>query len=282
MGQHITWFYHFAETWLRANLGSLFPADDLALRDATWLSHLGGDSGPVLALAEHLRDCFITQIERLKRNGRDHDSQHLDDRLAEYLVILYIAEAISDDVFELFWARAPIRTRRHAMWFLGIQLELPPDRLSSGRRARAFSYWDRRFAAAKVAPTPEAFREEIGSIGSFFFRNGIDGQWLTDQVVAMTEAGFAPGDVCNIMDRLTKISTAHPDRAAEVLEALVKNPHFDRKVYLSQNPALRTIMRNGLATHSPRTAIRVAETINYLAALGDLLPAAPPEIDKSS
>jgi hypothetical protein len=107
-----------------------------------------------------------------------------------------------------------------------------------------------------------------------------------DQVVAMTEAGFAPADVYNIMDRLTKISTEHPDRVAEVLEALVKNPHFDRRVYLSQNPALRTIMRNGLAAHSPRTAIRVAETINYLAALGDtgyldLLPAAPPGIDKS-
>lgn len=287
MGRYLTWLYYFAETWLRANVGTLFPADDLALRDATWLSHLRADSGPVIELAERLRDCFITQIERLGRDASALDDQRSDDRLAEYLVVLYIAEAISDDVFELFWGLAPLRTRRHAMWFLGIQLELPPDHLPPERRSRAFSYWDRRLAAAKIAATPEAFREEMGSISSFCLRMGIDGQWLMDQVVAMMEAGFAPGDGYNVVGRLAKISTEHPDRAAEVLEALVKNPHFDRRFCLHQNPAIRTIMQNGLATHSPVTAIRVGETINYLAALGDtgyldLLAAAPPEIDKSS
>jgi hypothetical protein len=35
----------------------------------------------------------------------------------------------------------------HAMWFLGVQLELPLDKFPDDLRARALSYWDRRLAA---------------------------------------------------------------------------------------------------------------------------------------
>jgi hypothetical protein len=126
MGRYLTWFYYFGEDWLRANLSVVFPEDDLMLRDASWLSHLSTDRGRINELAESLRDCFITEIERLGQDSTERDQQHVDDRFAEYIVILYIAEAVSDDVFELFWARAPLRARQHAMWFLSIQLELPP------------------------------------------------------------------------------------------------------------------------------------------------------------
>ena len=44
-----------------------------------------------------------------------------------------------------------------------------------------------------------------------------------DQVVTMIEAGFAPGDGYNVGSGLTKISSEHPDRAAEVLEACQKS-----------------------------------------------------------
>jgi hypothetical protein len=282
MGRYLTWFYYFGEDWLRANLSVLFPEHDLMLRDASWLSHLSADRGPINELAESLRACFVTEIERLGRDSTERDQQHVDDRFSEYIVILYIAEAVSDDVFELFWVRAPLRARQHAMWFLGVQLELPPDRVPPDRHTRAVTYWERRVAAAKAAPNPEAFREEIGAVGQFFMRKGIDGEWLMDQVLAISAAGFAPTDGYSVMDRLSKISAERPDRAAEVLSVLVKNPHFDRWTYLSQKAALRTIMQNGLATRSPDTAARVAETINHLAALGDtdyldLLPTAPPE-----
>jgi hypothetical protein len=282
MGRYLAWLYYFGEDWLCANLDVLFPGDDLVLRDASWLSHLSADRGPINELADSLRDCFIAEIERLGQESAERDPQHVDDRFAEYLVILYIAEAVSDDVFELFWARAPLRARQHAMWFLGIQLELPADRLPPDHHARALTYWERRLAAAKAAPNPESFREEIGAAGQFFMRKGIDGEWLMDQVLAISEAGFAPTDGYSVMDRLSKISADHPDRAAEVLLVLVKNPHFDRWIYLTQKAALRTIMQNGLATRSSETAARVAETINYLAALGDtdyldLLPTGAPD-----
>jgi hypothetical protein len=65
----------------------LFPEADLALRDASWLSHLNADRGPIDELAESLRYCFIAEIERL---GQD-STELVDNRFAEYIVILFIS-----------------------------------------------------------------------------------------------------------------------------------------------------------------------------------------------
>jgi len=259
----------------------MFP-DDVMLRDASWLAHLGADRGPVNELAEALRSCIVTEIGRLGQDSTERDPRQVDDRFAEYLVILYIADALSDDVFEMFWAHAPLRARQHAMWFLGVQLELKANVMPPDRHARAVTYWERRVAAAKSAADPEGFREEIGALGQFFMRQGIDTDWLMHQAIIISEAGFAPTDGFSVIDRLSKIATVRPDRAAEVLSILVRNRHFDRWAYLTNKDAIRKIMQKGLATRSPATAACVALAINHLAALGepaylDLLPATPPE-----
>ena len=53
------------------------------------------------------------------------------------------------------------------------------------------------------------------------------------------------------------------------MAALVKNPRFDRWVYMTQSAAVRAILENGLASGSPVTASVVTETINYFSAMGD-------------
>jgi hypothetical protein len=280
MGRYLNWFAFFAEPWLRQQMPALFPSDDLSLRDAVWLAHLSADSGPISGLAPAMRDCYVAEIDRLGKDSAARAKQHVDDRLAEYLIILYIKAAFSDDVFELFWDHAPVGPRQHAMWFLGVQLELGPDQLPDDLRARALSYWDRRLAAAEASSTPDYFRDEIGAIGQLFFRTGIPDEWLVDQVLAMSAAGFAPSQPYSVMDRLAKMSPNFPDRAAETLAALVKNQRFDRWVYMSQSAGMRTIFVNGLAGGSPTAAAAVTEAINYLAAMGDtgyldLLPNPP-------
>ncbi|MGZ3323099.1 MAG: hypothetical protein ACXU9C_19290 [Xanthobacteraceae bacterium] len=66
-----------------------------------------------------------------------------------------------------------------------------------------------------------------------------------------------------------RLSPDLPDRVAEVLAALVKNPRFDRWVYMTQSAAVRAILENGLASGSPVTASVVTETINYFSTMGD-------------
>jgi hypothetical protein len=280
LGRYLNWFYFFAEPWLVQQFPALFPNDSVPLRDAAWRAHLSADSGPNSALAPQMRDCYVAEIARLGADSAERDRQHVDDRLAEYLVILYISAAFPDEIFEQFWNTAPPGPRQHAVWFLSVQLELPPDKLPDNLRARAISYWERRLAAATSSATPDAFRQELGALGQLFFRKGIPSEWLMDQALAMCAAGFAPGEPCSVVDRLVQLSPNFPDRAAEVLAALAKNRQFDRWVYMGQSAGIRTIMTNGLATGAPATAAAIAEAINYLAAMGDtgyidLLPNPP-------
>jgi hypothetical protein len=191
-------------------------------RDATWCTHLTADRGPNADLAAVMCDCYVTEIRRL--NGVDSGAylKHTAVRLSEYLVILYILNALPDEVFELFWDTAPASVRKRAMWFLSTQLELPVEKIPKERR-RAYSYWDRRLVAAKNAGDPDYFQEELGAIGLFFFRDGIDPEWLMDQIIAMSEAGFAPDESYSVIDRLAKLSPEFPDRAAHTIASLIKN-----------------------------------------------------------
>ncbi|RWC92299.1 MAG: hypothetical protein EOS72_01910 [Mesorhizobium sp.] len=277
LGRYLNWLHYFAESWLVQHIPILFPEDDLSLRDAGWLSHLCADSGPTVDLAPAMCNCYMTEIQRLAVDSSERDRQDVDTRLAEYLVILYLNAALPDEVFRRFWDTAPVRSRQHAIWFLGIMLELPRDRIAEDARARAFSYWNRRLEEARASATPDYFRKEVGAVGSFFFREAIPVEWLMDQLLSMSEAGFAPNESFNVMERLVKLSPDYPDRSAEVLSALVKNDHLESWVYTGQPASTRTIFTNGLATGSPATAAAITIAINYLASRGhtgylDLLP----------
>lgn len=268
LGRYLTWLQFFGQDWLAQNLSSLFPDDDLSLRDAAWYGHLGSDSGPISVLAPRMRDCYAAEIGRLRDETGGHD-RHANNRFSEYLTILYIHAALPDDLFDQFWNTAPVRHRQHAMWFLGVQLEFPPEKLPDSFRARAVSYWERRLAAAKASSSPDYFREEIGAIGQFFFRKGIPDEWLLDQILAASEAGFAPGEPYSVVSRLAQTSSNLPDRTAQALAALIKNRHFNHWTYMTQGAEVRSIFVNGLATRIPDTATAVVEAINYLAAMGD-------------
>ena len=58
--------------------------------------------------------------------------------------------------------------------------------------------------------------KKVGTIGQYFFRKDIDDEWLMDQVLSMSKAGFAPSEPYSVIDRLSKLSPDLPDRVAEV------------------------------------------------------------------
>jgi hypothetical protein len=268
LGRYLQWLQFFAEGWVIRQFASLFPDDDLSRRDAAWLGHLLGDGGPVSSLALRMQACYEAEIDRLRDEAPSQDA-HTGDRLAEYLVILYTRKALPDMVFERFWSSAPERYRQHAVWFLGTQIEKPPEKLGQEIHNRAVAYWESRLATAKSSQSPDHFRDEIGAFGQFFFRKGISDEWLLDQLLLVSEAGFAPGEPYSVIRRLAAISSKLPDKTALALVALIRNSHFNHRAYMVQAAEVRSIFMNGLATRVPDTTTAVIEAINYLAAMGD-------------
>lgn len=267
LGRYLQWLQFFAEGWVMEQLASLFPDDDLSLRDAAWLGHLLGDGGPVSGLALRMQVCYDAEIDRLRDEAPSQDT-HTGDRLAEYLVILYTRKALPDAVFERFWNSAPGRYRQHAVWFLGTQIEKPPGKLGQEIHDRAVSYWEHRLARAKTSPSPAHFRDEIGAFG-LFFRKGISDEWLLDQTLSVSEAGFAPNEPYSVIRRLAEISSRLPDKTALALASLIRNRDFNHRAYMVQAVEVRSIFVNGLATRVSETTAAVVEAINYLAAMGD-------------
>jgi hypothetical protein len=104
--------------WLRAALPSLLPADDEQLRTATWLSHLESDGGPVVGLIGEMASCYAEEIDRTsKRDASDRDFR--DHRLADYLMVLFVNDALPESLLQQFLDKAPVAARQHAIKFIG-------------------------------------------------------------------------------------------------------------------------------------------------------------------
>lgn len=263
LGRYLTWLFYFGEGWLREQIYNLFPPEDKPLRYAAWLAHLQSDKAPLAPLLDALRECYADQIKSLgadaSTNG-DSTSTHL----AEYLMALYLHDALPEDLLKQFWACAPLPVRRRAMWYMGRHLTTNHAQI----KERAISYWDRRLSLAIGCDDPDAYRNELGTIGQFFYWK-VDPGWLMEQLLRMLKAGFAPNDPIGIIDGLAKQLPDATDRVVEITNALVKHPLVNSWIFLAQEASLRQILLAGKLSASAVTQATVQEIISLLAARGN-------------
>src|SRR4030095_116655 len=137
---------------------------------------------------------------------------------------LYLAAAAPGPMMEAFWRQAPPRTRQHVMGTLGRELQRAPDPSSADWRSRAVAYWEARLAAGSAASDPDLYRLELGAIGQWCIRDGIDPALLLDQLSRLLNAGFAPNSGSSITDWLGKVAPTHPVKSIAVLSALLTCP----------------------------------------------------------
>lgn len=263
LGRYLNWLFYFGEPWLRGQMDNLFPPQDKQLRDAAWMAHLLSDQGPLSPLLEALRGCYADQVKNLAGDA-SANGDALGNRLAEYLMALYLHDALPEELLEQFWATAPLPVRRRAMWFMGRQLTAD----DAGIKERAKSYWDRRLLLASGGNDPDSYRNELGTIGQFFYWK-VDPGWLMDQLLRMLKAGFAPNDPVGIVDGLAKNVPDAIDRVVEITHALVKHPLVNSWIFLAQETSLRQILVAGRQSASPATQASVQEVISLLAARGN-------------
>jgi hypothetical protein len=270
IGRFLNWLFYFGEDWLRRRMPELLPPNDDVLRAATWLSHLGHDQGPIKDLMAELHTCYAEEIARLATAADDNnDREFRQDRLGEYLVILHLWGVLPESLLDAFGQQAPVRPRQHAIWFLGTQLALPPKDLPDEMRARGFAYWERRLETARTARDPERYRAELGSIGQWCFREGVDVPWLSHQILVMLAAGFAPTDAFSVVTWIDKTASQDIDRAVALLSALLTNPLVETWAYTTQRDPIHSVLSRGLATGTAETIARARELIGFLSSIGE-------------
>ncbi|RWO22121.1 hypothetical protein [Mesorhizobium sp.] len=281
IGRYLGWLSYFAAEFVESNVDNFFQTSDAHLRDAVWLSHVQMGSGPLSWLATEMSDCYRHEIQRLAEDVPGADRAHLTEKFTHYLVLLYIVDALPEELYAQFWNDAPIEARQMAMLFLGTQLALPEGALSTESRLRAQSYWDRRLlAASHPSAQRTAFQKEIGAIGQFFYQRGLDPDWLMQQTIAASNAGYGPGQTFHLVDRIAEFSALLPHRAVETISTLIKNRHVEMMELGVRSQNLRAIFVAGLSTGDTRAVANVVDAINFLVAAGDtscldLLPKEP-------
>jgi hypothetical protein len=263
LGRYLTWLFYFGEDWLRGQFAALFPINESDLAAAAWLGHLQDDRQPVAELMGPLRPYYALHIQSLGRSDAPPGFEESSNRLTEYLMILYLVNKLPDEVLRQFWETAPVPARRHAMWFMGRHM-LPNNDL----RSRAMAYWEERLRTAIRSSDPEPFRRELGTIGQFFLWE-VDRAWLTDQLLTMLNAGFAPNDAFGVIDNLAKLLPERIDKVVEVTNLLVRQPRVEAWIFASQDQSLRTILAEGKKSPTPGTAATVKEIVSYLASRGN-------------
>ncbi len=263
LGRYLTWLFYFGEDWLRGQVAALFPASESDLATAAWLGHLLDDRWPVGELMDLLHPYYALHIKSLGRGDAAPGFEEGSNRLTEYLMILYLLNKLPDELLRQFWETAPVSARRHAMWFMGRHM-LPTNDL----RSRAMAYWEERLHTAIRASDPEPFRRELGTIGQFFLWE-VDRVWLTDQLLAMLNAGFAPNDAIGVIDNLAKLLPERIDKVVEVTNLLVRQPRVQAWIFAAQDQSLRTILVEGKKSPTPGTAATVKEIVSYLASRGN-------------
>lgn len=269
LGRYLRWLFYFGEPWLVASMRSLFPESDEGLRHAAWIGHLLHDRGPQSELLGYLQPIYARAIEQLTDDPKDRDEE-VQRSLGTHLMTLYLHDEIdlsAGGLLDLFIRKASPRLRQHVMWWLGMQLKFPPDQFPDAMRAKALAYWNNRLAAGEESQDRDGFKGELGSIGQWCDDHHFEAPWLFDQMLRLLRLGFEPSLAYSVVEWLAKISAAHPDRAVEVLEALVTKPETHH--YMGQEPSIRAVLIAGRDRGKPETIARVGEVVSYLASIGE-------------
>jgi hypothetical protein len=270
IGRWLRLLCHFGEDWLKSKAPELLPVDDDELRHAAWWSHLGHDEMPLAQMMNELRPSYAASIARLPANESDQDIRELlHNRLAEYIVILHVWDALPDDLLDDFCRSAPDAVRRHAMWFVGDMVSAPATEERAKMTARGLKYWERRLAAALQSGRPDEYRKEIGAISHWCFHGTVDETWLGEQLVKALTAGFIPNDAYDVIEWLQGIAPNHIDRTVEAMELLLRNPRIDRWAYMTKREPIREVLSAGLASGTSKTIERVSQVVSFLSSIGE-------------
>jgi hypothetical protein len=217
-----------------------------------------------------LHDCYTDEIVNLSRQDTDNNGrERYENRLAEYILILHLWDALPKELLDLFWKHASTSVLRHAMWYVGNQVSRPSSEVPDEVKARGLEYWELRLARAISSNEPDKYRAELGVIGNWCFHGQIDETWLCDQLLRMLNSGFAPTDPSTVIEWLGKIAQRHVDRAVAVMSALLRVPGIDQWAYMTEREEIRAVLSAGIASNTPETAERAQATIAFLSTLGE-------------
>jgi len=270
-GRWFAWIQHLDSEWAANHVAQIFPKDDAdrAMWAAAW--------GSYVCLSPAFSDSLQTLIPEyrlaLDRLGSalplETKSRNIEARLAEHLMGFFwhghLELTGSDGLLGQFWNKAPVKLRRTALQVVGRWLHMKePIHLDILRRLQGLWEWRLREVSEKQIDP-----RELSSFIWWFSSGQLGDEWAIDQLEQVLQAGTVLEVNFDFMQRLVRMASSMPARAAHCLEVIVRQQKNLWMLCLGHDAEIRAVL--SAALHSNADAVAGAEDlINHLAGAGFL------------
>lgn len=250
-GQWLPWLAMLDESWVRTRLAQILPSSmtERPYWDAAWETYL-----TYSRLFVDTFDILRPEYERALGRMRTWDAgvrrrTDPDDRLAEHLMVLYWWGRLElnevGGLITVFYERAPLGVRRHALDFIGWSLPKPGDSLEPEISERLRTLWEWRLKEISEKSSEEA-SQELGAFGWWFASGAFDVDWAVAQLLAALRLGARLEAAHQVIDEVAKIAYAKPLEAVECLRLFAESDREGWVIYASREAA-RVILATATA-----------------------------------
>lgn len=214
------------KSWAASHVEGIFPSapEQRNLWDAAWQSYIVF-CRPYDAIFQLLRVQYVRAIRELGREAPYRVAGNADhkEQLAVHLMVFYGRGVITledDDLVSLFFTRAPLAVRRHALAFIGRSLREEEDDIPTEVLERFQQLWQRRVDVLKGAGIGEEI-VELSEFGWWFISGKLDTRWSLDRLrESLNIYGRSEPDHF-VIEKLASVVQQFPAEAVECFSMLV-------------------------------------------------------------
>lgn len=270
-GRWFAWMLMLDPNWGNSKLRQIFTTDPKLeyLRDAAWEAHISF-CPPYDYLLEVLGEDYERGVKLIGRySDRPANVPTPESRLAEHLMVFYLRGRLALDrsgLLHQFFSSAHPKLRQHALAFIGHSLQgqqgqqqgkVPRDLL-----LRMRTLWERRLTAAKKAPAPDDYADELSAFGWWFASGKLDASWSLSQLSAVLEMGVRIQGAAAVVARLKELDDSFAERVVKCL-GMILSSEQDSTSLLALAEDARAILTDAVSSTDEDVRTAAIELLRF-------------------
>lgn len=269
-GQWLPWLVLLDVAWVTINLHKIFPKEKQLnqFRDAAWETYIVF-CHPYDNILDVIRNEYTAAIERIDDS---EEFEKAEDGLLEHIMTYTYRGKVKiddpQDLFALFFAKAPLSLRKAAFEFLGRVLYNSEGEIPAKIKEQFKRIWENRVVFYKKEKQSNEI-QELNGFGWWYASGKLDETWALEQLILSLKMGVVPDPEQFIIDRLEKVVSTYPLLVAQAL-ILIIDCSDDEWLITGSKEEIRKITEAVYNSSDTVTKKTGSDLINRLVAKGYL------------
>ncbi len=258
------------ETWVTANIGSLFPTspDLVHLRDAVWDTYVDW-CPPCDPVYEPLQGEYVNAVERLSSRhvGTTKSHGRSDAKLGEHLVVFFWRGVVPRSLVDRWFELANDEQAGRVMEVIGRALQNEKGDVPEPVQERIRELWVSRLDA--IEAQPEAHQREAQAFVSTFLSKKLDQEWLIKGLEIVVPANGVTRFGGRVIGALAELASDMPSRATSLTLAILRKSG-NTWDYVSWSEEVRNVLVRTRDSRDEKTIENREDIIDIYVSRGEL------------